>query len=602
MNRAFDKEEFYGLIHAACEGILTAEQAARIEQVAGSSDEAMRLYVQCLCAHSLLERFDGASASPSAGPADRSTQPPSGLPARPSAAMPPAAPPSWSDLLGGWLGGTGSLFAWSRPGFLILLAAVGLSFAAGASLAWRSWTGVADRRAEPAAAPVQVARLSQGAGCRWNGAARNPGDRLAVGQPLDLVAGVAEITYDVGAKVVLQSPAIFTPESPLSGRLTAGKAAVEITTAAARGFTIHTPDASFLDQGTEFGVEVAPSGTSRVHVFKGEVEVSMHASGAAPRPTQRLMAHYGARLDGEMTLVADTGECFIRSIGEAERDTHVLAYWRFEDHPVGVLAPDTDLNRKQIRGSVDSSYNGNDLFTFCRQTGPLFSDDVPASRVPQGGAVNRGCLDNSSPPGVGAPTRDLYTRSQFSHAFPVDLQKVTPAQWTIEASVKPARLGQGRQTFVGRDAYLFTSTSETPPRLAFQIDDQDRFAIRFADAEGRFHEAIASQMAIEEHRWYHLAAVSDGRTLKLYVDALDDRGYRLEASTDLPSTGSTALGKLDDKAEWTVGRGRCDGRPMEWFQGWIDEVRISDAARGPAELLFAPQSRTTAKPSKEEPR
>ena len=80
---------------------------------------------------------------------------------------------------------------------------------------------------------------------------------------------MAEIIFDVGAKVILQGPATFEVESGTSARLSLGKATTQITTAAARGFQIRTPQATFVDQGTEFGVEVSPGGSSRVHVFQG---------------------------------------------------------------------------------------------------------------------------------------------------------------------------------------------------------------------------------------------------------------------------------------------------------------------------------------------
>ena len=62
---------------------------------------------------------------------------------------------------------------------------------------------------------------------------------------------------------------------------------------------------------------------------------------------------------------------------------------------------------------------------------------------------------------------------------------------------------------------------------------------------------------------------------------------------ELPATGSTALGKGQDDAEWTVGRAGNAGDPADWlrFCGWIDEVRISDVAREPAEFLFAPKGK-----------
>ena len=60
-----------------------------------------------------------------------------------------------------------------------------------------------------------------------------------------------------------------------------------------------------------------------------------------------------------------------------------------------------------------------------------------------------------------------------------------------------------------------------------------------------------------------------------------------------PATGSTALGKGHDDAEWTVGRAGNFGDPAAWprFYGWIDEVRISDIAREPKEFLFAPNGK-----------
>ena len=133
----------------------------------------------------------------------------------------------------------------------------------------------------------------------------------------------------------------------------------------------------------------------------------------------------------------------------------------------------------------------------------------------------------------------------------MDLQEITPAEWTIEASVRPKWQCQGPQTFVCRDGKLGEQ-----PWLSFQINNLDQFAIRFVDVERRLHEAVASKLKLKTNHWYHLAAISDGRTLKLYVDCLDGRGYQLQASTELPKTGSTALGKSSDPScrEWAIGR------------------------------------------------
>jgi hypothetical protein len=436
-----------------------------------------------------------------------------------------------------------------------------------------------------------IAQFSGGVECEWNNRDHSPvvGDRFAIGQSFQLISGIAEINFDVGARVLVQSPATFSLESKKCIRMTAGKLTAEISTADARGFKVVTPEATFVDQGTEFGVEVAPGGSSKIHVFKGTVDVSLNPKDGTALPMQRLLANSGARLEGDLarvTFVEDTGEAFVRSLDQSDRDQHTVAYWRFEDHPVGTLVPNTRANQVGLRGTVDSSFNGNDLFTHTAGNQPGFSADVPAAIVPHSGKLNRGCLDNTEPPDR-VRTRDVYTHSAFSHASPIDIQQFAPAQWTIEASVKVKQLERRQQTFVGRDAQRPGVKDQPPSRLAFQVNEEGQFAIRFIDADERVHEAVASQFEVEENKWYNVAAVSDGRALMFYADALDGRGYRLLAKTNMPDSGSTALGKGNDAAEWSIGRGKVDGNPAEWFRGWIDEVRVSDVALDPAEFLFA---------------
>ena len=158
-------------------------------------------------------------------------------------------------------------------------------------------------------------------------------------------------------------------------------------------------------------------------------------------------------------------------------------------------------------------------------------------------------------------------------------------------------LGGQVQTFFGRDGDYSNWPRKVPPRLAFQITAANRFAIRFADCQNRFHEAVADELPLETVHWYNLAATSDGQTLRLYVDLNAGQGYRLQAQTTLPKTGSTALGCGANAPEWSIGRGwnskTC--RTGEYFEGWIDEVRISDVAREPSEFLFSSRDQGNGK-------
>jgi hypothetical protein len=71
----------------------------------------------------------------------------------------------------------------------------------------------------------------------------------------------------------------------------------------------------------------------------------------------------------------------------------------------------------------------------------------------------------------------------------------------------------------------------------------------------------------------------------------------LVANTDLVASGSpnralttgVTSGSGYNAGAWSVGRGLYDGLHTDRAYGFIDEVRISDAALSPAEFLAAPR-------------
>ena len=151
---------------------------------------------------------------------------------------------------------------------------------------------------------------------------------VPIGTSLDLSSGFMEITYDSGAKVILQGPCTYEIESAAGGFLSLGKLTARVekrsgqsavgqsavspsirifcplptthcpliegrrasepptypspreereptTSLAPRPsalFSVRTPTAVVTDLGTEFGVEVDRSGATRSHVFQGRVE------------------------------------------------------------------------------------------------------------------------------------------------------------------------------------------------------------------------------------------------------------------------------------------------------------------------------------------
>ncbi len=140
--------------------------------------------------------------------------------------------------------------------------------------------------------------------------------------PLDrkyiLDSGLLEITYDSGAKVILQGPCSYEVESTAGGYLALGKLTAKVAKkrSEVRGqrsdhyplstthyplFSVRTPTALITDLGTEFGVEVSEDGLSEFRVFQGAVEVAALRNGKAVGQPRKLVEGQAARVfwDGD---------------------------------------------------------------------------------------------------------------------------------------------------------------------------------------------------------------------------------------------------------------------------------------------------------------
>ena len=118
------------------------------------------------------------------------------------------------------------------------------------------------------------------------------GARVPLGRRYALASGRMEITYDTGAKVILQGPATYEVNSRDGGFLSVGKLTARLDNAKLRAadqksslstrhsplFTIKTPTAIVTDLGTEFGVEVGKNGRTIAHVFRGSVQFQTTAT------------------------------------------------------------------------------------------------------------------------------------------------------------------------------------------------------------------------------------------------------------------------------------------------------------------------------------
>jgi len=104
--------------------------------------------------------------------------------------------------------------------------------------------------------------------CEWESEYVLSDERFQTGT-FSLNVGIAKLSFDSGTDVVLEAPCEFEVTSADSARLLAGNVFVNVTEVS-NGFTLHTPEAEIIDEGTEYAVALSEDSTE-VHVFDGSV-------------------------------------------------------------------------------------------------------------------------------------------------------------------------------------------------------------------------------------------------------------------------------------------------------------------------------------------
>jgi hypothetical protein len=124
--------------------------------------------------------------------------------------------------------------------------------------------------------------------------------------------------------------------------------------------------------------------------------------------------------------------------------------------------------------------------------------------------------------------------------------------------------------------------------------DQGKLQIELFDGSGAL-KSINSGAALQLGEWYYAAVVNDGTTLSLYLDENDGNGYELEGS--IPVNGALYQGPNYNNADWdkawSIGKGVYgyssqfeNGIPADFFNGLIDEIRLTNEALAVEDFLF----------------
>lgn len=117
-----------------------------------------------------------------------------------------------------------------------------------------------------------IATLTGAVDCVWGEAIEPPiyGAGINTDKTLNLESGLVQLTFESGAKVILEGPAEVKLHNSFYASLNRGKATAVVPEEAV-GFRVDTPSAEIIDLGTSFGINVSESGASDIHVLEGEI-------------------------------------------------------------------------------------------------------------------------------------------------------------------------------------------------------------------------------------------------------------------------------------------------------------------------------------------
>ena len=410
--------------------------------------------------------------------------------------------------------------------------------------------------------PEFVAQLTGGKGYEWgaNTASIAPGGRLVKGQRVELNKGLAEITFDSGAQVVLQGPATLLVNSAWSATLSRGTLTASLPPEA-MGFSIANPTVEVVDIGTEFTMVADAGGAAtEVLVLKGEVE-------AAPRTQEDqrpiVLREKDARrfATSGVSGVRDSDQKFqaLRQPRQLERFVSPIGYahWsfdedfgdRFKAETFGLPFSPPDVQLHDATSLTGATHTRGHVNQAMRFDGSVYAQ------------TNFSGISENSPHTVLFWVK-VPREANASNAYAMVAWSVNNKQ----LGTHPIHIGWNRNANEGPWGVLRT------------------------DYGGGF--ALGST-PLRDGKWHHVAVVFIPRDdpanpveCKQYVDGrFDGEGKPSTPGSDI----FTASGEHAQTANGTVWLGCRLGTKgalrYERFTGDMDELFIADGALGPPEIV-----------------
>ena len=520
------RQELCELLSALRDGQIDSAGVERLDYLVARDSSARRLYLDYvnLCASLHWTRNNHGSVSPSfthlqatdsqcdsgwedsraatpvsdqqdgvAPSAPLGTSTPSHSFSRPTPDLPPLG--TFSHFSSGW-----------PLAYLIATVIFGVGLLVGAFTHVSPPGQIATESSMPAASIAQqaagsVGRITGMVDCQWTEDATVAinGARVPLSRKYALASGLMEITYDSGARVILQGPVAYEATSTNGGFLSAGKLTGKMENETAKGFVVRTPTAIVTDLGTEFGVEVGSNGAMDAQVFAGRVEiVTLAGKGGGKGQSQIIRTGQSAHVGAESTLVTSERDFearssrFARTMPDAPNSGDSYGRLVLSMNPVVYYRMDawSTTDRNNCFVLADSASGGHH--------GMVFADAAfgqPGCRGKFGGAlVRHGSMGDD-------------------YAFVGNYPKPTNGELSVSVWVWP-RIMDGTANIVSN--WCDTPSGGDVGSFALGIDGALALTANIRQTDGRRATVHETGKSLVGSVWHHVAMVADGAVLHLY--------------------------------------------------------------------------------------
>ena len=156
--------------------------------------------------------------------------------------------------------------------------------------------------------------------------------------------------------------------------------------------------------------------------------------------------------------------------------------------------------------------------------------------------------------------------------------------WTLEAMIYPS------STNVANQEIICTDSSAASRAFQFRLNSSGQLELNFIAVNGAdIKTAVPSGVTdpvngFVPNNWFHVAATYDGTNVVLYWTKV----LPSTTAANPISTNAVVVGTSFGAVQGSLGIGNRTRSPaIEYFQGLIDEVRISNVARAANQMLFS---------------